>query len=94
MGIFKTNRRIESHIWNTEGKIQDKEYLEMFDQGLCLSMHQPYASLLVVGIKTWVIYIKIIYIYIKYNPNNKPNILILLVMKVEVGIRHIEEDYG
>lgn len=32
--------------------IQDKEYLEMSDPGLCLSMHQPYASLLVAGIKT------------------------------------------
>ncbi|XP_043258370.1 activating signal cointegrator 1 isoform X1 [Colletes gigas] len=31
--------------------IQDKEYLEMSDAGLCLSMHQPYASLLVAGIK-------------------------------------------
>lgn len=52
MGIFGTNRRVENHIWNAEGRIQDKEYLEMFDQGLCLSMHQPYASLLVTGIKT------------------------------------------
>lgn len=52
MGIFGTNRRVENHIWNAEGRIQDKEYLEMFDQGLCLSMHQPYASLLVAGIKT------------------------------------------
>ncbi|XP_011347344.2 activating signal cointegrator 1 [Ooceraea biroi] len=40
------------HItWNMESRIQDKEYLEMSDQGLCLSMHQPYASLLVAGIK-------------------------------------------
>nr|XP_031829639.1 activating signal cointegrator 1 [Nomia melanderi] len=31
--------------------IQDKEYLEMSDSGVCLSMHQPYASLLVAGIK-------------------------------------------
>lgn len=31
--------------------IQDKEFLEMSDAGLCLSMHQPYASLLVAGIK-------------------------------------------
>ena len=31
--------------------IQDKEYLEMSDAGLCLSMHQPHASLLVAGIK-------------------------------------------
>ncbi|XP_034191480.1 activating signal cointegrator 1 isoform X1 [Osmia lignaria lignaria] len=32
--------------------VQDKEFLEMSDSGLCLSMHQPYASLLVAGIKT------------------------------------------
>ncbi|XP_026671864.1 activating signal cointegrator 1 isoform X2 [Ceratina calcarata] len=35
----------------TSSIIQDKEYLEMSDPGLCLSMHQPYASLLVSGIK-------------------------------------------
>lgn len=51
MGMFEISKRIEN-IWNSEGRIQDKEYLEMFDQGLCLSMHQPYASLLVAGIKT------------------------------------------
>lgn len=32
-------------------RIQDKEYLEMVDEGRCLSMHQPWASLLVSGIK-------------------------------------------
>jgi len=52
MGIFGPNKRVENRAWSTEGRIQDKEYLEMFDQGLCLSMHQPYASLLVAGIKT------------------------------------------
>jgi len=52
MGIFRTSTRIENHTWNREGRVQDKEFLEMFDQGLCLSMHQPYASLLVAGIKT------------------------------------------
>lgn len=36
---------------NTRNIIQDKEYLEMSDPGLCLSMHQPCASLLVAGIK-------------------------------------------
>ncbi|XP_011869583.1 PREDICTED: activating signal cointegrator 1 [Vollenhovia emeryi] len=51
-GTFGTSKGIENPVWNTEGRIQDKEYLEMFDQGLCLSMHQPYASLLVAGIKT------------------------------------------
>ncbi|XP_028416961.1 activating signal cointegrator 1-like [Dendronephthya gigantea] len=32
-------------------RIQDKELLEMTDEGKCLSMHQPWASLLVCGIK-------------------------------------------
>lgn len=32
-------------------RIQDKEYLEMVDEGRCLSMHQPWASLLIAGIK-------------------------------------------
>lgn len=41
-----------TELYTAGGKIQDKEYLEMSDQGLCLSMHQPYASLLLAGIKT------------------------------------------
>lgn len=52
MGILKTNKKAEYHLWNMESRIQDKEYLEMSDQGLCLSIQQPYASLLVAGIKT------------------------------------------
>ncbi|XP_072409323.1 activating signal cointegrator 1 isoform X1 [Chiloscyllium punctatum] len=32
-------------------RIQDRELLEMSDDGMCLSMHQPWASLLVRGIK-------------------------------------------
>lgn len=32
-------------------RIQDKELMEMSDDGVCLSMHQPWASLLVMGIK-------------------------------------------
>ena len=32
-------------------RIQDKEFQEMSDSGACLSMHQPWASLLVQGIK-------------------------------------------
>ena len=32
-------------------RIQDKEFQEMSDNGMCLSMHQPWASLLVHGIK-------------------------------------------
>jgi hypothetical protein len=32
-------------------RLQDQELQEMRDDGMCLSMHQPYASLLVQGIK-------------------------------------------
>ncbi|XP_060553293.1 activating signal cointegrator 1-like [Ruditapes philippinarum] len=32
-------------------RIQDRELQEMSDEGMCMSMHQPWASLLVVGIK-------------------------------------------
>ncbi|XP_052797264.1 activating signal cointegrator 1-like isoform X1 [Mya arenaria] len=32
-------------------RIQDRELQEMSDQGMCMSMHQPWASLLVAGIK-------------------------------------------
>lgn len=31
--------------------IFDEEQIAKVDQGLCLSMHQPYASLLVAGVK-------------------------------------------
>jgi activating signal cointegrator 1 len=36
-----------------DGRVQDKELLEMSDQGKCMSMHQPWASLLVRGIKKY-----------------------------------------
>jgi len=35
----------------TVSRVQDRELLEMSDDGMCLSMHQPWASLLVMGIK-------------------------------------------
>ncbi|XP_023947876.1 activating signal cointegrator 1 [Bicyclus anynana] len=37
--------------WNQHSRIQDLELQEMSDSGKCLSMHQPWASLLVEGIK-------------------------------------------
>ncbi|KAH0547050.1 activating signal cointegrator 1 [Cotesia glomerata] len=40
-----------SNASTTIRRIQDKELLDMVDEGYCLSMHQPYASLLVAGIK-------------------------------------------
>lgn len=36
-------------------RIQDKELIQMTDDGMCLSMHQPWASLLVRGIKLFVL---------------------------------------
>lgn len=51
MGISGTDKNRRNCAWNVTNRIQDKEYLEMSDQGLCLSLHQPYASLLVAGIK-------------------------------------------
>eukprot|EP00088_Acartia_fossae_P009261 TRINITY_DN1447_c0_g1_i1.p1 TRINITY_DN1447_c0_g1~~TRINITY_DN1447_c0_g1_i1.p1 ORF type:complete len:502 (-),score=131.64 TRINITY_DN1447_c0_g1_i1:155-1660(-) len=38
-------------IGNHLGKVQDASLQEITDQGICLSMHQPWASLLVIGIK-------------------------------------------
>lgn len=43
--------QVKNLHFNPGWRVQDKEYLEMSDGGLCLSMHQPYASLLVEGIK-------------------------------------------
>lgn len=40
------------NLWNNNSnRLQDKQLLEMSDPGMCLSMHQPWASLLVQGIK-------------------------------------------
>lgn len=50
-GIFPMHAMERSNVLNTTNRIQDKEFLEVTDNGLCLSMHQPYASLLVSGIK-------------------------------------------
>uniref|UniRef100_U5EU27 Putative regulation of transcription n=1 Tax=Corethrella appendiculata TaxID=1370023 RepID=U5EU27_9DIPT len=44
----------ENHAKNLDCKynrVQDKEFLEMSDMRHCLSMHQPWASLLIAGIK-------------------------------------------
>ncbi|KAK8732045.1 hypothetical protein OTU49_007156 [Cherax quadricarinatus] len=36
---------------DTKLRVQDRELQEMTDEGMCLSMHQPWASLLVAGVK-------------------------------------------
>ncbi|XP_057322102.1 activating signal cointegrator 1 isoform X1 [Microplitis mediator] len=46
------NSSVNPNASATIRRIQDKELLDMVDEGYCLSMHQPYASLLVAGIKT------------------------------------------
>ncbi|XP_076816047.1 activating signal cointegrator 1-like isoform X1 [Clavelina lepadiformis] len=40
------------NVWSKpNNRLQDKQLMEMSDPGMCLSMHQPWASLLVRGIK-------------------------------------------
>ncbi|XP_069812545.1 activating signal cointegrator 1 isoform X2 [Dendropsophus ebraccatus] len=49
-----TNRKrtgVEDTDERSRLRIQDRELQEISDQGMCLSMHQPWASLLVSGIK-------------------------------------------
>ncbi|XP_014215144.1 activating signal cointegrator 1 [Copidosoma floridanum] len=41
----------DMHEDSISNRVQDKGILEITDKGVCLSMHQPYASLLVRGIK-------------------------------------------
>ncbi|ROT83169.1 putative activating signal cointegrator 1-like [Penaeus vannamei] len=48
------NKKQKGGKFQTAGnslRVQDRELLEMTDEGKCLSMHQPWASLLVAGIK-------------------------------------------
>ncbi|XP_050682626.1 activating signal cointegrator 1 isoform X2 [Leptidea sinapis] len=49
-GIGSSLSRLRSD-WSRESRVQDPEIQEMSDTGRCLSMHQPWASLLVEGIK-------------------------------------------
>lgn len=52
-----THNTNTAHTKPTDGKfagslrVQDRELQEMRDEGVCLSMHQPWASLLITGIK-------------------------------------------
>lgn len=50
---YDGQRRLEtgSHWHNSTGRVQDRQVMEMSDSGACLSMHQPWATLLVEGIK-------------------------------------------
>ncbi|XP_018408497.1 PREDICTED: activating signal cointegrator 1 isoform X3 [Nanorana parkeri] len=53
-GSSRRQTFVEATAENTERnrlRIQDRELQEIGDQGMCLSMHQPWASLLVAGIK-------------------------------------------
>ncbi|XP_066598962.1 activating signal cointegrator 1 isoform X2 [Prorops nasuta] len=49
--VHKRNTEKSPSFSMAKNRVQDKEYLEMADEGYCLSLHQPYASLLVEGIK-------------------------------------------
>lgn len=61
--------------------IIDEEMVTQIDQGLCLSMHQPYASLLVAGVKKYVTKCCMIMLYLTNNPVD---------MKVVFGLQLIE----
>lgn len=43
--------KIETTKISSSNRIANTEFLESVDQGMSLSMHQPWASLLVAGIK-------------------------------------------
>lgn len=45
------NRQFATGYDGVYNKVQDKEFLEISDMRGCLSMHQPWASMLVAGIK-------------------------------------------
>jgi len=47
LGVSQDRKAISGMIT----RVQDRELMEMSDDGMCLSMHQPWASLLVMGIK-------------------------------------------
>lgn len=46
---------------NNKLKIQDRDLQEMKDDGMCLTMHQPWATLLIRGLK------KLVYLKKKYS---------------------------
>ncbi|XP_058445486.1 activating signal cointegrator 1 [Malaya genurostris] len=53
-GSLRLSQKTQCSVSGFDGvysKVQDKEFLEMSDLRHCLSMHQPWASLLVAGIK-------------------------------------------
>lgn len=48
---MNSNRMERSKYDGVYNRVQDKELLEVSDLKKCISMHQPWASLLVAGIK-------------------------------------------
>ncbi|XP_074650091.1 activating signal cointegrator 1-like [Tubulanus polymorphus] len=48
---YSTKVSNHSEVKSKTLRLQDKELQEMADDGVCLSMHQPWASLLIAGIK-------------------------------------------
>ncbi len=53
-GSDAVDSRKATGTWSSKvsgGRLQDRELQELSDSGVCLSMHQPYASLLVCGLK-------------------------------------------
>ena len=50
-GVSKTEGKSSDEKSDRKIRIQDSNLQELKDEGMCLSMHQPWASLLVAGIK-------------------------------------------
>lgn len=48
---FENHENNEMKGISNSNRIGNVEFLETVDQGMCLSMHQPWASLLIAGIK-------------------------------------------
>lgn len=46
-------RKFDTGYDGMYSKVQDKEFLEIADMRNCMSMHQPWASLLIAGIKKY-----------------------------------------
>lgn len=72
-------------ILKYDNTVIDEDHISHIDQGVCLSMHQPYASLLVAGVKRFAY---------TMNNFNTWQVAYFLGMKEELGQLHIEAVYG
>lgn len=70
-------------ILNYGSNVLDETVVASIDHGLCLSMHQPYASLLVAGVKKYSLNFIIFFFLIS-----------ILDMKVGRGLQHTGVVFG